>query len=660
MTLSLQQVRNQMKFLIQEEKWADVKQLILENGLGESNHVEIINTLANIYVMENEPDKAEAVIVKGLKKYEYNIDLNFNAGVIYEMKKAYKKSLYYFFLAQELMKPSSDEQISAYIEKLMAVLDKRDADESYWAAIYFKEGYYRNFPDTKYYQENWVGEAFDVCNQKYYVGEYAGGGFFQRTEPQGISVEIFQGTENKSFCIETKAKTTIPILSSERTGSFAIAMEYNDEALTLPVQENRYHYYTFPQGTQVKISDSVPFVMAKPIVHTYRQEKPKLVLNIYIDSLSQMFLNEAGFAQAMPFTARFFQKGTICTESYAACEWTYPSVANLFTGKYTLHHRLFHPNYGSHVLHHEKLFPEIFRQNGYFTTILDCNWRSVPLLGYVKGVDRYRYQHAYYGFRTDQVIMETLEQLQAFPNTNQFLSICLFDLHDIIEKPNLTILPQVAMEAKYHKPTQQNVKSVNMSHDQYQVEKYRAQLRKIDALLMALYSYLEENYTEEEMLVSLVSDHGLGFLGDGHYLDTHNVHIPMMFRGKNIPQGKCGEFMSTVDLFPTLCHALGLEIDFLHDGNVPVYFGGEKKRSYAFAESLYPKRPYQAIFYEKEMKIHFTSKGNTTFDGRISGQDGFYGKIFDRKTNQEMTKAHPEKLEDYSKQVFWHIQEYLV
>lgn len=654
--LSLKQVLNKVGTLVQAEEWIEIKQLIFENKLENSNHVEIICALANIYVMEDNLEQAEKVIVRGIQKHEFNIDMNFNAGVIYDLKGKYKEAFYHFSWVKILNKNSSDELLSFYLKKMTEVLLAEDVQKIEQEVLKLSKNIYIQFPEN--FNGSYIGNTFQISNHTYYVGLYQSFPCIHSSQ-QGNPVEIMKGKEYNDFSINTDVAVTIPVMARKSTGNFRVV--YGNEKVHLEnALLNRYAYYTFPENQQVTFSDSFPFVVGKPICHTYDKKKPRLVLSIYVDSLSQYFLDKLGLENAMPNTAEFFKKGTICTQNYTACEWTYPSAANIFTGKYTINHRLFHPKYNSKVLHKQTLFPEVLQQNGYYTTMVDCNWRTSPLNGYVKGFDRVHYRHNYFGGDAAYMISDAIEQMDSLKGTNHFLSLCLFDLHDVSERFPLSVSAQVAMEAKYHELRPLNMKSVDMDYDSHQVEQYRVQLLKLDRMMEHLYTYLIAHYTDDEMLVALISDHGLGFLKDSHYLDNHNVHIPMMFRGGNVPKGECKEITQSVDYFSILCHCLGLEAGFMHDGNLPVWFGGTSERKYALAESLYPNRPYGIIFYEKDIKIHFTSKGNTTNDGRISGDEGFYGKVFDIQTDKEVTNRYPDKLEKYSDLVYQHIKEYLL
>ena len=205
----------------------------------------------------------------------------------------------------------------------------------------------------------------------------------------------------------------------------------------------------------------------------------------------------------------------------------------------------------------------------------------------------------------------------------------------------------------------QKEKSVYKKYDQNKIEQYRAQLKKIDMHLANLYHYIEDCYSEEEFIISLFSDHGQSFLKNtDNYLDNHRTHIPMMFRGKNIPQGECSALMQSVDLFPTILHCIDKRENFTHDGNVPVWFGGDKDRAYTFTETLFPNKPYCAIFYEKDVKIYVKQQGKCTYSGLINESD-FEIKVYDIATEKEITLEYPDKVQKYKEILFNHIEDFI-
>lgn len=115
----------------------------------------------------------------------------------------------------------------------------------------------------------------------------------------------------------------------------------------------------------------------------------------------------------------------------------------------------------------------------------------------------------------------------------------------------------------------------------------------------------------------------------------------------------------STDLFPIISHCLGMKVTFKHDGNVAKYFGGQKDREYALAETLFPNKPYQIIFFESDIKIRFKSVENCTADGRIPDK-GFSVCVFDISTDEDITSKFPDKVSFYENIMYEHIKEYLI
>lgn len=547
-----------------------------------------------------------------------------------------------------------------YIYDIKNKIAKEVFRNIYATVCYQSQNIYLHFPariDNP--KQSYIGSSFEINEQKYYVGDYIRNHTSCFEDIWEVPVEIFQGSIQKRYTYTCMNETIIPIMVREKNEKVEII--YNQELHTLTeLKPECFYYYKFPKGSSVDIQSKTDLVLGKPINQAIDAEKPKLILNIFVDGLSQYFLNQEGLENVMPNTAEFFRKGSICTEAYSVGEWTYVSVANYFTGKYTMNHRQFHPEFNSKVLHHQPIFSETFQKEGYFTTKIDGNWRCCPLYGYAKGFDRTLYRHGYYGMDTREVISETLEHLYAFPAQNHFMWICLFDLHDIAEEWKTSIGTQTHLEAKDNIIHSTEQKSVYKEYDRYKVKQYGSQLRKIDMYLYSLYKYIEQNFHDNEIVISLISDHGQSFLKDTeNYLDVHRTHIPMMFRGKNIPVGICDEIVQSTDLFPIISHCLGMKGTFKHDGNVAKYFGGQKDREYALAETLFPNKPYQIIFFESDIKIRFKSVENCTADGRIPDK-GFSVCVFDISTDEDITSKFPDKVSFYENIMYEHIKEYLI
>ena len=68
------------------------------------------------------------------------------------------------------------------------------------------------------------------------------------------------------------------------------------------------------------------------------------------------------------------------------------------------------------------------------------------------------------------------------------------------------------------------------------VFKYLQEIKRVDNILSILYDYILKNYSEDEFVLTLHSDHGQSFLEDEfNLLSDNRLKVPFMMRGKNVP-----------------------------------------------------------------------------------------------------------------------------
>jgi len=113
---------------------------------------------------------------------------------------------------------------------------------------------------------------------------------------------------------------------------------------------------------------------------------------------------------------------------------------------------------------------------------------------------------------------------------------------------------------------------------------YLGMIRLIDDQFKRLIDGLETRGIADNTIVIYLSDHGdyageYGLVRKGADLPEVLTRIPMVWRGPGItPQGKSAEYcVNTVDILPTLCDMLGLELPFGCQGKslLPILNGGE-------------------------------------------------------------------------------------
>ncbi len=120
---------------------------------------------------------------------------------------------------------------------------------------------------------------------------------------------------------------------------------------------------------------------------------------------------------------------------------------------------------------------------------------------------------------------------------------------------------------------------------EYKKDLYSGEAAFVDSQLKRLFDYLRENKLYEKTMIIITADHGEG-LGE-HGEKTHayfayntTIHIPLIIKlpGKN-KHNAIGEFVSHIDIFPTVCDELNIKIPKQVEGvSLLPLLKGEKKQ----------------------------------------------------------------------------------
>lgn len=617
---------------------------------------------AIIYFYEKKYEISKEILEKKYYKYEYNIELNFNLGNICFYNNDLKKALYYLMKAKILDK---EKKITANINEIIEQIYINIKKEEILKCIDELKQYFENY-QIKFPLINQYGNYINQCyNEKFYCGIYD----YYYEERDGIEIkesevnnllksEIIPCDEVNNYKLNIEEKTILPLMLTEKNQKIKISVnQYTEEIDSL--LSKRFYYYTFNKNQKISITSENKFIIGNKILCKKDINKPSLVLNIFLDGLSQKFIEDMGLKNVIPNIYNFFKEGTICDNVYVTGEWTYVNLASFFTGKYITNHRVFNPIYNTNNIYNQKLYSEMFHDAGYYCAKIDGDWRSNPGMGYMKGLNRYLYQPSVRGMHINDIIIETIEHIEAFKDLNKYMWICIPDLHDIADEFETRLSTQVntSIKSRFFKKT--NESSVRKINDKSKIERYMIQLKRVDTYLGLLFNYIKENFNEDDFLISLFSDHGQGYLiKDNEFLEEERTKVPMMFRGKNIIKGRCDDLISGLDLNSIILNSLDMEDSIKSDMIVPKYFGG-KGREYVYTESIFPGSPYYASINDKKHKFFFTSIEKCENDGRVK-LEHFNVKLINKKNNREESKLYPEKVKKYIKEVFIHMREYII
>jgi hypothetical protein len=452
---------------------------------------------------------------------------------------------------------------------------------------------------------------------------------------------------------------------------FPISLESQKDTLTIKYDETktevlknlpakRFHYFKADKGSKHKLESKGHFVIGKPISLIQKtKHKKKLVLCFFIDGLVDLNqIDPLGYEKLMPYSSDFFKTGVSFQNHFSNAEWTLPSVPTFFTGKYQQGHGFFDPK-GNHFFgKNGKILSEIFKENEYLTFQANGNWRMSPAYGYIKGFDRTIYKRE---MNAQEIIFSFLEHMRTFKDRDHFVWLTLMEVHHLLQ-----VIPDISNQSTnsigahcvtpWHDPDEKR-KGVFTAKDDNLSEIYVNEIKRLDYYLKIVYDFIEENYKNDEVLVTLISDHGQAFLTDDqHPLAVRRTKVPWMIRGGDIPQQKSSEFTENVDVFETLIKCCKLQTDEqFSDSNFPTTLGGDTEREFAFSQSIYPGQTYKAVIRERCFEYRFESRTLVQPNGNIQCE-------IDLKetscSDEKDTTPLPHEIEKYRAMIIDKIEEW--
>ena len=431
-------------------------------------------------------------------------------------------------------------------------------------------------------------------------------------------LECREVMRTKHLTLDTGVECLLPVLQEKNDSPYQFILPDGKMITCRNKKAQHFEYYRLPSGTQLDSEEEL--CIGSPVVLKHNPANKKIVLNIFVDGISQRVIEEERLKNLMPYTYDFFSKGVQCTNVYTSGEWTLPVLASYVTGVSTTEHMLLHNILTYGIPEDIPVLAEYFKGQGYQTAKIDGDWRSTQTYGYGRGVDRIIYQHQNIGMRAEQIVADVLDHMKLMKETNQYIWMGCGDLHDVADGYSLRPSVQAGIPLDERADESIGITSVKQSYSRKKRAAYILQMKHIDEYLAHIYRYLEEMYRDDEMVVSLFGDHGQGYLVEegAHFLSEGRTKVAMMFRGKMEKTGICDEVLSICDYLPILCRLAGIPLKNKKiDGNLPAFFGGEKEREYAITESIHPGDPYQAAIVSKECTYYFTAGGIVEYDGRF-------------------------------------------
>jgi arylsulfatase A-like enzyme len=151
---------------------------------------------------------------------------------------------------------------------------------------------------------------------------------------------------------------------------------------------------------------------------------------------------------------------------------------------------------------------------------------------------------------------------------------------------------------------------------------YHGMLRLIDDQVRRFVEFLDELNLRESTIIIFVADHGdfvgeYGLIRKGPGISEHLIRIPLLFTGPGIAASDRphAAHVSIVDIMPTLCEALGLELPEGVQGRSlwPLLTGGEYPADEF--ESVYAEQGFGGLHYTEDDDLDPVQEGALHHDG---------------------------------------------
>ena len=413
----------------------------------------------------------------------------------------------------------------------------------------------------------------------------------------------------KEYIFEAKENCLLPI-SGTASLKQTIYVTINENTKNLEINTQRFTYLKFSKGEKIVISSQVDFLVGNKICLTNNDKnKYKLVLLLFVDGLydlEKLGLDE--MKSIMPHTYKYFSKGTIFKNHRANAEWTLASFPSIFSGGYSYNHKFFHPRKRHEIGEESDTLGQLFNKKNYQTFQAGGAWRVNPEYGFSKGFDRTIYRKE---MDAKEIISHFFENYYTFKDRDQFAWLNFDDFHH-----HLKIIPSIFTQSKMghdylEKKSEKKEKSVFANYNTEKIENLVNEMKKIDLNLSILFNFLENNFSDKEILVNLVTDHGHAFLDkSNNILSVARNSIPWFIRGNEISPQESYELTENVDIFESIVNKCELDkSNILSDGNLPNALGGKKPRTYTFAQSIFPGQNYKCVIKDAKYEFFFETEG---------------------------------------------------
>ncbi|MDC0357592.1 sulfatase-like hydrolase/transferase [Oligoflexia bacterium] len=280
------------------------------------------------------------------------------------------------------------------------------------------------------------------------------------------------------------------------------------------------------------------------------------VVVILIDTLRADHLASYGYAKnTAPFLNKLAKKGVVFENPFSTSSTTAPSTASIYTSRYPSEHGVIigqiamrhllkeHPQLTLNRIPEElTILPEVFKNAGYSTFAVNDNLNISKEMGYAQGYDKFET----YRYKGAEVINNKLKEWKKDITASEkyFVYIHYMEPHE----------PYRKQKPWFKKAGNKLGNTINA---------YDSEISYLDSKIEEMFKLFG---WEEDTLVVITSDHGEEFndhggKGHGKTLYTEVIHVPLIIYHPKLKSQRVKEYVSTLDVLPTLARLVGLTED---------------------------------------------------------------------------------------------------
>lgn len=593
---------------------------------------------ANYLYLTGDVFKSKEVLEDIFEKFPNSYDIHYNLALMFDATEEYEKAILTFARAFKVAGNQEDRELA--LNHLNQLLNKISKNTNLNIESISKEAQsIIEETDDRWYPINRKGKSvvreviLNNEGEEYFTNLYRVMGNVNNVDNISryfTKTELIPGHLNKKIDFKISGKSIIPVSFKEEMVNVKVKApnkDYDFDSNSLAL--NRFNYLVFDEPGKYTVEGSKDIFVGNPWPLKTEKSKKPLIINLFIDGFAYTEIKDR-IKELMPNTYNFFNNGYISQATYTTGEWTYPSMSSMLTGKTSLKHGRYHGTNLYNFTKFNNIFFQDFKRAGYMTSHITGNWRMTPTFGYLEGVDRTLFQNSVGGFHVGEIVSEIIEQIETFKDSNQFIWAGIMDLHDVPDEVHNDLYSQSLVQADTRQKSNIASTSVLSKYDVNKILRYEAEIRRIDLHLANLYDYIQRNYKYEDYLISIVSDHGQGFLSKEEFLlNEPRRNVVFMMTGGGVPSILDNKVNSIIDIVPTIASIAGVDLNPC-EGKVIAAISG-KERDFAITETIHPNQPYRVAITDSKYIFRFETQDNLDENCHID-LEFFDAKLLDKYT----------------------------